>query len=179
MCAAARGIDDRHGRVTSLRPAAAAHDRRFSITGESAMPPADDLRPTTPHDKPVSTSEPFPKAQLDFDIAFYDRILKRQPDYVDVLRCQGELLSRRGLHERALVIDRRLAELLPHDFVIRYNLACSLAVGGFRREAIVALRAALENGYDDFEYLETDSDLDTLRDDPAYRALMREYGILN
>jgi len=50
-----------------------------------------DERPTnTPQDKPpVTKSEPFAKSQLDFDIAFYDRILKRRPDYVDVLRCQG------------------------------------------------------------------------------------------
>lgn len=149
------------------------------------MPSADDLRPTTPQNKSVPQdklapqAEPFPKGQLDFDIGFYERILKREPDYIDVLRCQGELLSRKGQHERALAVDRRLAELLPGDFVIRYNLACSLAVGGHRREAIQALRAALEQGYDDFEYLETDSDLDALRDDPAYRALMREYGILS
>jgi len=143
------------------------------------MPSADDRRPVTPQDKPASKVEPFPKGQLDFDIAFYDRILKRDPNYVDVLRCQGELLSRKGQHERALAVDRRLAELLPHDYVVRYNLACSLAVGGFTGEAIAALRAALERGYDDFEYLESDSDLDSLRDEPAYRALMREYGILN
>jgi tetratricopeptide (TPR) repeat protein len=143
------------------------------------MPSADDSRSATPQDKPAGKAEPFARGQLDFDIAFYDRILQRDPNYIDVLRCQGELLSRKGLHERALGIDRRLAELLPTDFVIRYNLACSLAVGGHRREAIAALRAALEQGYDDFEYLENDGDLDSLREDPAYVALLREYGILN
>ncbi len=97
----------------------------------------------------------------------------------DVLRCQGELLSRKGLNDLALVVDRRLAKLLPADFVVRYNLACSLAVGGFRREAIAALRKALEQGYDDFEYLENDGDLDSLREDPTFHALLREFGILN
>jgi predicted Zn-dependent protease len=145
-----------------------------------AMSSADERPTGTPRDKPqAAKSEPFAKSQLDFDIAFFDRILKRQPDYVDVLRCQGELLSRKGLHDMALAVDRRLAELLPTDYVVRYNLACSLAIGGYRREAVAALRAALENGYDDFEFLESDNDLDSLRDDPAYRALLREYGILN
>jgi tetratricopeptide (TPR) repeat protein len=143
------------------------------------MSSADDRAPLTPKGKAPQKGEPFAKGQTDFDIAFFDRILQRQPDYVDVLRCQGELLSRKGLHDLALVIDRRLAELVPTDYVIRYNLACSLAVGGYRREAIAALRAALEQGYDDFEYLEGDGDLDSLRDDPTYRALMREYGILS
>ncbi len=42
----------------------------------------------TPQGKPAK-SEPFSKGQLDFDIAFYDRILERDPNFVDVLRCQG------------------------------------------------------------------------------------------
>ncbi|MBI2827457.1 MAG: hypothetical protein HYX69_22510 [Planctomycetia bacterium] len=143
------------------------------------MSSADEFSPVAPKGKRAAKAEPFPKQQLDFDVAFYGRILERQPDYVDVLRCQGELLSRKGLHELALAVDRRLAELLPADCIVRYNLACSLAMGGHRREAIAALRAALERGYDDFEYLDADSDLDALREDPAYRALLREYGILN
>src|SRR5262249_25683960 len=102
----------------------------------------------------------------------------RRPDYVDVLRLQGELLSRKGLNDLALAVDRRLAELLPGDYVVRYNLACSLAVSGYRREAIAALRKAIEQGYDDFDYLDSDSDLDSLREDPAFRDLLREFGTL-
>ena len=49
------------------------------------------------------------QSQLDFDLAFFDHLLQREPDYIDVLRCQGELLTRKGQHERALTIDRRLA----------------------------------------------------------------------
>jgi tetratricopeptide (TPR) repeat protein len=118
------------------------------------------------------------QSQLDFDIAFFRRILQREPDYLDVLRCQGELLSRKGLHAQALEVDRRLVRLLPDDCVVQYNLACSLAVGGLRDDAIAALRAAFLHGYDDFDHMECDSDLDGLRDDPAYRDLLREYGIM-
>ena len=39
-------------------------------------------------------------------------------------------------------------------------------------------RVALEQGYDDFDYMESDSDLDALREDPAFRALLREFGIM-
>ncbi len=113
--------------------------------------------------------------QLEFDIAFYESVLRRAPEYVDVLRCQGELLTRQGLHAQALAIDRRLAALLPHDCVVQYNLACSLALMGLRREAMAALRCALEAGYDDFDYLEADSDLDALREEPVYQALLREF----
>jgi hypothetical protein len=141
------------------------------------MSSPDESRPAQPAKKRAARNEPFPKSQLDFDISFFGRILERNADYVDVLRCQGALLSRKGLHSLALAIDRRLAQLLPDDGVIRYNLACSLASSGQTVEAIAALRAALESGYDDFEYMEQDGDLDPLRKHPAYRALLREFDI--
>jgi tetratricopeptide (TPR) repeat protein len=115
------------------------------------------------------------QSQLDFDIGFFDSILLRAPENLDVLRCQGELLSRRGLHLRALEVDRRLAALLPQDSVVQYNLACSLARNDAPAEAIATLRRAFERGYDDFEHLELDTDLDVLRSDPQYIELLAEF----
>ncbi len=113
---------------------------------------------------------------LEFEIGFFDRVLRRSPDYVDVLRCQGELLSRIQRHADALKIDRRLATLCPDDSVIRYNLACSLAMEQLPDEAIRELQNAFERGYDDLEHLAVDSDIDTLRDRPEFQALLREFG---
>jgi len=115
------------------------------------------------------------RSQLDFDLEFYESILRRAPRYVDVLRCQGELLNRKGLHDRAVLVDRQLAELLPDDCVVQYNLACSLARIGQRAEAIESLRRALEQGYRDFDYLHADGDLDALRGEPAFERLLQEY----
>lgn len=115
------------------------------------------------------------KSQLEFDIDFYDSVLQRAPGYLDVLRCQGELLSRKGWHERALAIDLRLAELLPADCVVQYNLACSLTMTNRFDEALAALRRALEAGYDDFQHLRTDCDLDRLRQAPGYQTLLDEF----
>ncbi len=115
------------------------------------------------------------QSQLDFDLAFFDSLLERDPNYIDVLRCQGELLTRKGLHERALQIDRRLVALVPEDCVVQYNLACSLALAGEPREAVQTLRTALEFGYEDFDYLLVDNDLDSLRSDPEFQALLLEF----
>ena len=46
---------------------------------------------------------------------------------------------------------------------------------GHTTEAIEELRLALETGYADLEFLQIDSDLDTLRDEPAFQALLSEY----
>lgn len=117
------------------------------------------------------------ESDLDFELRFFERILHRNADYVDVLRCQGELLSRRRQHAAALEVDRRLAKLRPHDCIIRYNLACSLAMQDHLAEAVTELKQAFERGYDDFDHLEVDRDMDRLRQLPAFQALMKEYGI--
>lgn len=144
------------------------------------MSQADDkseLTPSRPRRKRTSLNKIQAQSQLDFDVEFFGRILERNADYVDVLRCQGELLTLRGDHARALSIDERLVQLRPGDVIIRYNLACSLALGNRPEEAVAALRAAIEQGYDDFPFLECDRDLDSLRSHPGFQALMKQYGI--
>jgi tetratricopeptide (TPR) repeat protein len=112
------------------------------------------------------------QSQLDFDLAFFEQVLQRSPNYVDVLRCQGELLARKGLHQRSLGIDRRLVQLVPGDPVAHYNLACSLALTGSYDDAIQRLRRALDLGYDNLEGLLVDTDLESLRDCPEFAELL-------
>ncbi len=115
------------------------------------------------------------QSQIEFDIEFYQRILERNPRFVDVLRCQGELLTHQGHHLRALEIDRQLAVLRPHDCIIRYNLACSLALAGRLNDSLDELAQALEHGYDDFDHLECDRDLDAIRELPAFAELVQRF----
>jgi tetratricopeptide (TPR) repeat protein len=110
--------------------------------------------------------------QLDFDIDFFERLLARSPRSVEVLRVLAELVSQKGLVERALELDRRLVEAMPHDFLARYNLACSLARAGLPDEAIASLTRAILLGYDDIAHLETDPDLESLRDHPDFQELL-------
>jgi tetratricopeptide (TPR) repeat protein len=110
--------------------------------------------------------------QLDFDIDFFEKLLARNGDSVEVLRTLGELVSKKGDVQRSLEIDRRLVERLPDDFLARYNLACSQALAGRPDEAIDSLSSAILLGYDDLAHLEVDPDLDSLRERPDFRALL-------
>lgn len=110
--------------------------------------------------------------QLDFEIDFFERLLARKQRAVDVLRVLAELVSRKGLHDRAVDLDRRLVEILPEDFLARYNLACSLARVGSLDEAIEALSRAILLGYDDLAHMESDPDLASLRGHPDFEALL-------
>ena len=119
-------------------------------------------------------SPPAEPNQLDFELDFFGRILERFPDYVDVLRVQGNNLTLKGRFAEGLLIDRRLVQLRPGDAFAHYNLACSYALLKKVDPAIKALRKAIDLGYRDFRYMREDRDLDALRHDSRFRQLLRE-----
>lgn len=114
------------------------------------------------------------QSQLDFEIEFYDGILKRCPDYVDVLRVQGNNLTLKGRFVDGLQIDKRLVHLRPLDPLAHYNLACSFSLLKKGDLALKTLRRAIELGYRDFRYMREDRDLDYIRSDPRFKQLLRE-----
>jgi hypothetical protein len=107
----------------------------------------------------------------DFEITFYEGVLKRRPDYVDALIPLAEAYTRKGLHEKGLEMDQRLAELCKEDPVVHYNLACSYALVGKKKEALKALRTSIEMGYCDFAHLRKDADLKSLHEDPEFQSM--------
>ena len=112
------------------------------------------------------------KEQLDFEIAFYERLLAETPDFVDALRALGEAYSRRGWYEKGLQVDEHLIRLKTEDPVVWYNLACSYSLLNRPEESISALRKAIGLGYDDFEYLLKDPDLAAAHRSPKLRQLL-------
>ena len=46
---------------------------------------------------------------LDFEIAFYEQLLKEHPAFADALVALGEAYTRRGQHEKGLAVDQRPA----------------------------------------------------------------------
>jgi tetratricopeptide (TPR) repeat protein len=113
--------------------------------------------------------------QLEFEVDFFSGILRSAPNYVDVLRVLGNLLSLKGRYAEGLKIDRHLVRLRPFDALAHYNLACSYALTKRVNASLRMLRRAVELGYRDFRYMREDHDLDLIKDDPRFRKLLREY----
>jgi tetratricopeptide (TPR) repeat protein len=129
--------------------------------------------------EPVSASHATARAadqsQLDFELDFFGGVLDRYPDYVDVLRVMGNLLTLKGRFAEGMNVDKRLVRLRPNDALAHYNLACSFALLKRPDQSIKTLRRAIELGYRDFRYMREDHDLDSVRHDPRFRQLMREF----
>jgi len=114
---------------------------------------------------------------LDFDIHFFESILEDRPRDIDALRFLGSAYTARGEHERGLHIDLRLLELEPNDPIVHYNLGCSYSLLGRISDALAALQRAMELGYRDFEHMEQDDDLRSVREDRRYMRLLRMFGV--
>jgi eukaryotic-like serine/threonine-protein kinase len=100
-------------------------------------------------------------------------------------------LARCGDHAGAATIAELLVEKPPKDEAIYIQAACGFALaygaartaGGsdaalvqhYSERALECLRAAKNRGWEDVVGLETDTDLEPIRNDPAFQALLREF----
>lgn len=106
---------------------------------------------------------------MDFEVRFYEKILERKPDFIEALMALGDIYTKQGRYEDGLKVDQRLAVLRPDDDTVFYNLACSYSLVNNVDEALVSIKRAVDCGYDNFDYLERDNDLDNLRRDKRFK----------
>ena len=115
------------------------------------------------------------REDLDFEISFYEQLLKHNPNFVNALIALGDAYTRRGRYKDGLKIDQKLVKLKPDDPMVYYNLACSYSLLKIVDVCLEALRKAIQLGYGDFAYMEKDPDLQFIRKDPHYKELVFEY----
>ncbi len=108
------------------------------------------------------------KKKKDFEINFYEKLIKHNPNFVQALLCLGEIYTKRGFYKEGLKIDKRLVSLRPDDPVVHYNLACSFSLVGDIDAAFRHLRYAVLLGYDDLDYILKDHDLENLCRDARF-----------
>ncbi len=81
-------------------------------------------------------------------------------------------LYREARYAEAADQAREVAEAHPEYPALLYNLACCESLAGRKADAIEHLRLAIERSGRVREYLAEDSDLDPLREEPAFQALL-------
>jgi tetratricopeptide (TPR) repeat protein len=110
----------------------------------------------------------------EFEMGFFESVLKRDPRYTDVIEILGGLYTKHGRVADGLRMDRKLVRLLPRNATAHYNLACSLALMKRKADALKSLRQAVELGYRDFDWMQQDPDLEGLKHDPGFQALLHQ-----
>jgi tetratricopeptide (TPR) repeat protein len=103
-----------------------------------------------------------------FEISFYENILKDNPNFVEALKVLAELYTKSGRYQEGLELDKRLISIVPDDAIVYYNLACSYSLLQDIDKSLDAIKKAVELGYRDFSYMHKDPDLENLRKDKRF-----------
>jgi TolB-like protein/Flp pilus assembly protein TadD len=101
-----------------------------------------------------------------------ERLLELDPDDVQSLLYGANALATLGERERSLEWAARVLEIDTDDALVLYNIACFYSLAGEVKPALEALERSYEAGLADPEWMRQDSDLDNLRDEARYRALV-------
>jgi serine/threonine protein kinase/tetratricopeptide (TPR) repeat protein len=112
-------------------------------------------------------------ASLRRGLAVVTKHLELHPDDARALLLGSAAMIQLGEKERGLEWARRARAANQSDSLVLYNAACSYALGELVDEAIECLESAIQNGFGHREWIENDSDLNILRDDPRFQALLK------
>jgi tetratricopeptide (TPR) repeat protein len=113
------------------------------------------------------------KAVLRRGLQVAEKHLELNPDDARALYLAAGALVQLDERERALEWARRAQAIDPQDSGLLYNVACVFSLAGLKDEALGCLDTAIQNGFGHREWVENDSDLDPLRVDPRFQALLK------
>jgi adenylate cyclase len=106
-------------------------------------------------------------------IEVIERHLKLNPDDARALCFGAGVLATQGRRERALEWVDTALQSRENEPQFLYNAACTVAQLGEQQRALDLLERAIDLGYGDRVWIEKDSDLDPIRDDPRFKALLQ------
>ena len=98
--------------------------------------------------------------------------LELNPDNPRALYFGAMALSGLGESDRARDWNRRALKMEPDDPSVLYNIACVFARENLPDDAVSSLTKAVDNGFGHWQWIEHDSDLDSIRDNPGFAALL-------
>lgn len=105
-------------------------------------------------------------------IALMPNYLLRNPDDSRARMFFAVALCDSGKREDAIREGKAAIDSSPGDSVMLYNGACLYARLGDPERAVAALKQAIAAGVVNYGWMEQDPDLDSIRDEPEFKALM-------
>jgi putative intracellular protease/amidase len=109
---------------------------------------------------------------IDGSVALYRSLLTERPGDSATWMDLGLALAQAKRYQDAAVALREAAKGEAQRSRAYYDLACVQALSGARQEALEAAEKAVASGFADKGQLARDPDLESIRDDPRFKALL-------
>lgn len=109
----------------------------------------------------------------------FEQSLQVNAGYIPALNALARLRSREGRLVQAIALYKKMRILEPENSTIYYNLACLHARQGQKAAAVRLLEKAIQKGYDNWELIRNDPDLESIQKTEAYRNILRKHQASN
>jgi tetratricopeptide (TPR) repeat protein len=110
------------------------------------------------------------KKKLEETLKQFQKTLSLQPGLTEFDQNKiAIVLEVKRKYEQKLDLFRRISEIKPESAEADYHIACIYSRKGQIRQGISWLNQAIAKGFDRWELIETDSDLDLIRDDDNFQ----------
>ncbi len=113
--------------------------------------------------------------QNDSAFRYYKTAVKLDPNYESAAQNLGLLYHSVGQYDSAIVYLKKSVQLDSTKGKNYFRLACSYALNNQPTEAISYLKQAFEKGYKNYDSLISDPDLDALKNNKEFQALLDKY----
>jgi adenylate cyclase len=100
--------------------------------------------------------------------------LNLNPDDARALYLGAGALIKAGEPEEALQMVEKAVLIDPNETAVLYNASCIYSLLGKIDMALDYFEKAIESGYSSREWIENDSDLDPIRDNPRFQKIMKK-----
>ncbi len=111
--------------------------------------------------------------EWDQAIDYFQKTLSLEGSYYQAYVSLGAVYNRKKMYSEAEESLLQAIDLEPDYGPAYYNLACIQAQRGEKSAAIASLKKAVEKGFVDREFILSDSDLEAIRAEPEFSALIR------
>ncbi len=113
--------------------------------------------------------------RIDEAIFYLQKSLSIQPEYVQALYNLAKAYSLNKEYEKSVSLYEKIIGLKPDFALVHYNIACIYAKQNRGTNALKWLKAAVENGYDHWESIKSDKDLENIRNSSYYQTLIKTH----
>ena len=113
--------------------------------------------------------------QFDSALVFLKRAYRIDSENSNAAYNLGVVYNRMNRFDSSIAYFRKAILQDPTNHMAYFYLACSYAASGKTEEGLRYLQQALERGYNNYEYIIVETDLDGLRKFAAYKAMMKKH----
>jgi len=102
----------------------------------------------------------------------YEKVLSFAPEDMKALHSLATVYATEGDYDNALLSLQKMHALRPQNPDISYNIACMYSRQGKVNESVEWLKNAIDKGFNNWELLKADKDLENIRDTEHYKELL-------